>query len=137
MENVEKREIRELKRGDIYWARLPKLEDSKIQSGVRPVIITSNQQALRFSPVIQCVPITSHIKREDLPIHVVLENECLYKPSMALVEQEGLIDKNRLLEYVGSLSESDMLKIDIAIIMQRGIDINKLQRNMKQKVVYA
>lgn len=125
------KENKTLKRGDIYWARLPKLEDSKIQSGVRPVIITSNQQALKYSPVIQCVPITSSIKREDMPVHVVLENECLYKPSMALVEQEGLIDKNRLLEYVGSLSESDLFKIDVAIIAQRGIDIDKL---MKHKV---
>jgi mRNA-degrading endonuclease toxin of MazEF toxin-antitoxin module len=127
---MEKRENRELKRGDIYWAKLPKIEDSKIQSGVRPVIITSNQMALNYSPVIQCVPITSQIKKENLPVHVVLENECLFKPSMALVEQEGLIDKNRLLDYAGSLSDSDMLKIDIAIIMQRGININKIKNKL-------
>jgi mRNA interferase MazF len=121
----------EVRRGDIYWARLPELENSKIQSGVRPIIITSNKFAAEHSPVVQYIPVTTQLKRTDLPIHVVLEVDCL-KPSMALVEQEGLIDKYRLMERIGTLTKRDMMRIDMAILTQRGIDVYKLANNMKQ-----
>jgi len=124
-------ELKEIKRGDIIWANLPELKDSKIQSGVRPVIITANNFAAEHSPVIQYVPVTTQIKRTDLPIHVLLEADCLYKPSMALVEQEGCIDKKRLMEKIGTLSEKDMFNIDKAILVQRGIDVYAMIVNMK------
>lgn len=117
-----------LKRGEVYWAELPKLENSRIQTGKRPIIITSNRFATEHSPVIQYIPITTQLKRTDLPVHVTLDESFLLKPSMALVEQEGLIDKHRLMERIGTLSNFDMMRIDMAIIKQRGIDVNKLIR---------
>lgn len=121
----------ELKRGDVFWAKLPKLENSRIQAGVRPVIITSNEMALKHSPVIQYIPVTSEMKKTNLPVHVGLNNSFFPRPSMALVEQEGCIDKNRLMEKIGTLSENDMLKIDRAILTQRGINIYDMMRSMK------
>jgi len=121
----------ELKRGDVFWAKLPKLENSRIQAGVRPVIVTSNAMALKHSPVIQYIPITSEIKKTSLPVHVGLNNSFFPRPSMALVEQEGCIDKNRLMEKIGTLSEKDMLKIDRAILAQRGIDVFAMVKNTK------
>lgn len=120
-----------LKRGDVYWAKLPKLEDSRIQAGVRPVIVTSNAMALKHSPVIQYIPITSEIKKTSLPVHVGLNNSFFPRPSMALVEQEGCIDKNRLMQKIGTLSERDMLKIDRAILTQRGIDVFAMASSMR------
>jgi mRNA interferase MazF len=117
-----------IKRGEVYWADLPKLENSRIQTGKRPIIVTSNRFAAEYSPVIQYVPITTQLKRTDLPVHVTLDDKILFKPSMALVEQEGLIDKHRLMERIGKLSDFDMMRIDRAIIKQRGIDINQLTR---------
>ena len=123
-----------LKRGDVYWAKLPKLEDSRIQAGVRPVIITSNVMALKHSPVIQYIPITSEIKKTSLPVHVGLNNSFFPRPSMALVEQEGCIDKNRLMEKIGTLSDRDMLRIDRAILAQRGIDVFAMVKNTKHAI---
>ena len=120
-----------LKRGDVYWAKLPKLEDSRIQAGVRPVIVTSNAMALKHSPVIQYIPVTTEIKKTNLPVHVGLNNSFFPRPSMALVEQEGCIDKNRLMEKIGTLSEKDMLRIDRAILIQRGIDPRAMVRDMR------
>lgn len=120
-------------RGDIFYARIPELKNSHIQTGVRPVIITSNQMALKHSPVIQYIPITSKLNKNKIPVHVDLNTDFL-RPSVALVEQEGCIDKDRLLEKVGHLSEDDMFKIDMAILMQRGINPNELIRNMKQNI---
>jgi mRNA interferase MazF len=124
--------IMELKRGDVFWAKLPKLEDSRIQAGIRPVIITSNEMALKHSPVIQYIPVTTEMKKTNLPVHVELNSSFFPKQSMALVEQEGCIDKNRLMEKIGTLSEKEMFKIDRAILMQRGIDVFALVKNIKQ-----
>ena len=121
----------ELKRGDVFWAKLPKLEDSRIQAGVRPVIVTSNAMALKYSPVIQYIPVTTEIKKTNLPVHVGLNNSFFPRPSMALVEQEGCIDKNRLMEKIGTLSENEMFKIDRAILTQRGINIYDMIKGMK------
>jgi mRNA interferase MazF len=121
-----------LKRGDVYWASLPRLENSRIQAGVRPVIITSNEMALKHSPVIQYIPVTTELKKINLPVHVTLDSTFFLHPSMALVEQEGCIDKNRLMEKIGTLTEDDMLHIDMAIITQRGINIYDMIRNTKQ-----
>lgn len=114
-----------LNRGDIFYARLPELKGSHIQTGVRPVIIISNRMALKHSPVIQYIPITSKQSKAKLPVHVDLDTDFL-KPSVALVEQEGCIDKTRLLEKVGKLSKRDMMKIELAILKQHEIDIDEL-----------
>lgn len=125
--------IREIKRGDVYWAKLPKLEDgSNIQWGWRPVIITSNCYACQHSPVVQYIPITSKVNKCRLPVHVPLQSDIFLEPSVALVEQEGCIDKYRLKEYMGTISNFDLMKIDIATLKQRQIDINKLYDNIKQ-----
>lgn len=111
------------KKGDIYWAELPVLENSKIQAGWRPVVITSNKFAAEHSQVVQYMPLTTKIKRTDLPVHVVINPDFLPYESMVLAEQEGLIDKHRLKEKIGTLSDDDILRIDMAKIIQGGIDI--------------
>jgi mRNA interferase MazF len=120
-----------IRRADIYWAELPVIEGSQIQAGYRPVVITANKFATEHSPAFQYVPITTQIKRTDLPIHVVLSSGNLYKPSMALVEQVGLIDRHRLREYVGHLSVADMFKIDMAIIKQLDINVGELSNLLR------
>lgn len=118
------------KKGDIYWAELPRVENSRIQAGFRPVVITSNKFATEYSEVIQYMPITSNIKRTDLPVHVVINPEFMPKESMVLAEQEGIIDKHRLREKIGTLSDIDMMKIDMAKLVQGGIDILTIMNNM-------
>jgi mRNA interferase MazF len=111
------------KRGDVYMANLPKIENSHIQYGVRPVIITSNEPALNNAPVIQCIPVTSKVdSKSNIPVHVRLYNESFLRPSMALVELEGLVDKSRLIKKIGTLTEDEMFEIDMAIFMQRSMN---------------
>ena len=128
-----KRKLYQSKRGDIYWAELPVLENSKIQSGWRPVLVTSNKFATENAEVIQYMPLTTKIKREDLPVHVVIEPSFLPKKSMIMAEQEGLIDKYRLKEKIGTLSEYDMARIDAAKIIQGGINIYSVINILKMQ----
>lgn len=123
------------KKGDIYWAELPQLENSKIQAGYRPVVVTSNKFATEYSEVVQYMPLTTKIKRTDLPVHVVVTPSFLAKESMVLAEQEGIIDKHRLKEKIGTLSEDDIVKIDMAKIVQGGINISSVLKMCRVKQV--
>lgn len=124
--------VREIKRGDVYWAELPKLDGSSIQSGLRPVIIVSNDYACKYSPTIQYVPVTTRVKKCRLPVQIPLNSNIFPKRSVALVEQQGIIDKSMLREYIGYLPYSDLKHIDRAIMTQ--FDLVGVLFN--QKIIY-
>ena len=117
----------ELKRGEVYIADLPVKENSRIQGGKRPVVILSNDKNNQFCDFVHYVPLTSQMKRLDLPVHIEITSDFLYKPSMALCEQETREDKKDLLQYIdkrigciGKLSEYDMESISYGVAIQLG-----------------
>ena len=73
--------------GDIYTAELDADIDGSLQSGIRPVLIISNNKANEFSPVITIIPITSRLGKKKLPTHVYMTQCGLSRPSIALAEQ--------------------------------------------------
>ena len=125
-------EMRTVVKGEVYWANIPKVENSQIQSGVRPVIIMCNKMAGIYSPVVQYIPVTSKtekMKRKMLPTHILLRQTCPHKDSVALAEQLGCIDKHRLMEKICDLSDFDVYNIDIASGIQLGNrDYNRSNR---------
>lgn len=88
---------------DIWLADLPVLSESHVQSGIRPVIVASNDVANTYSPIITVIPLTTNLARVDIPTHTVLHSRFLRCPSMALCEQLMVIDKSRLLNRMGAL----------------------------------
>lgn len=119
-------------KGEVYWANIPTIENSQIQSGIRPVIIMCNKMAGIYSPVVQYIPVTSKtekMKRKMLPTHVLLIEQCPYMDSVALAEQLGCIDKNRLMGKICDLSDIDMINIDRAKDIQ--LDDRSYYRNTK------
>jgi mRNA interferase MazF len=101
--------LQDVRWGRIYYADLPKQENSSVQGGRRPVIAISNDRYNERSPVINIVPVTSSLKNMDFPTHIPVD--CLRLPSMALCEQPMSIDKNRLLYQMGSLAPAVMKQI--------------------------
>jgi mRNA interferase MazF len=91
-----------------------------MQYGIRPVIIFSNNMALKNSTVFQCIPVTTQIKREDLPVHAILESGGLQEVSMVLGEQLRSIDKKCLLEKIGTISQKDMETVENLVLIQLG-----------------
>lgn len=88
-----------IKKFDIWLADLPTVPESHVQSGIRPVIVVSNNTANKYSPLISVVPLTGMLKRADIPTHTVIHS--LGHVSMALCEQVMTIDKARLKERMG------------------------------------
>ena len=88
---------------DIWFADLPTTPGSHVQSGMRPVIVVSNDTANRYSPLVSIIPLTSALKRADIPTHTVIHSRFLRCPSMALCEQIMTIDKSRLMDRMGAV----------------------------------
>lgn len=111
-----------VKRGDIYYADLSPVVGSE-QGGVRPVLIVQNDVGNKYSPTVIAAAITSQQEKSRLPTHISVNgNSCgLSKDSVVLLEQVRTLDKQRLKERMGNLSQGDMNKIDKALTVSFGL----------------
>jgi mRNA interferase MazF len=111
-----------VKRGDIFYADLSPVVGSE-QGGIRPVIIVQNDVGNKYSPTVIVAAITSQINKAKLPTHVEISSEeyGLNKDSVVLLEQIRTLDKKRLKEKIGHMTESDMKKVDEALSISVGL----------------
>ena len=112
-----------IKRGDIYYADLSPVIGSE-QGGVRPVLIIQNDVGNKYSPTIIACAVTSRLTKAKLPTHIELkEGESgLKKESVALLEQLRTLDKRRLKEKIGVLSDEKMEDVTRALCISLAIN---------------
>lgn len=110
-----------IKRGDIFYADLDPVVGSE-QSGVRPVLILSNNLGNRNGPTVIVCAITSKTEKNNIPTHVHIDVAGRLQASFALLEQIRTVDCLRLREKVGELSGYEMSKIDQALSISVGLD---------------
>ena len=111
-----------IRRGDIFYADLSPVIGSE-QGGMRPVLIVQNDTGNRHSPTVIAAAITSQTGKARLPTHISLTaKSCgLSRDSVILLEQIRTIDKKRLRERMGKLSEEAMSLVDSAIAVSFGL----------------
>ena len=111
-----------VKKGDLFFADLSPVVGSE-QGGVRPVLVVQNDVGNNYSPTIIVAAVTSQTGKAQLPTHVELKatQGGLSKNSVVLLEQLRTIDKQRLKERIGSLSESQLPVVDEALGVSLGI----------------
>lgn len=110
------------KRGQIYIADLTDVKGSE-QGGYRPVLIIQNDIGNRYSPTVIVACITSRVKN-NMPTHAMLIDEFregLDKDSVILLEQIRTLDKRRLRKYIGTISSSEMDKVNEALKISVGL----------------
>ncbi len=107
-----------VKRGDIFYADLSPVIGSE-QGGIRPVIIMQNDIGNRYSPTVIVAAITSQINKAKLPTHVEISSEeyGLNRDSVVLLEQIRTLDKRRLKEKIGHMTDEDMKKVNNALLI--------------------
>ena len=111
------------RRGDIYLANLNPFKGCE-QGGTRPVLVLSNDIGNFFSPLITIAPITSHLKKLDLPTHVLLKDvRGLTTDSVVCLEQIKGIDKLRVLKYLGKISKEQMEEVEEAAMESLGMPL--------------
>jgi mRNA interferase MazF len=111
-----------VKRGDIYYADLSPVIGSE-QGGIRPVLIIQNDMGNKYSPTVIVAAITSQINKAKLPTHVEISSEeyGLNKDSVILLEQVRTIDKRRLKDKIGHISNALMEKVDSSLSISVGL----------------
>ena len=109
--------IKQYKRGNVHWVDFG-ITDGSEQGGVRPAVIIQNDIGNKYSPTLIVCPISSEIKKKELPTHVYLSEYKMYgltKPSQVITEQIRTIDKTKVGDHIGYIDETAMLKVNKAL----------------------
>ncbi len=104
-------------RGEIYWADYGVPFGSEAGFRRPVVIVQDNEFNVKELRTVIAVPLTTNLLLAEACANVFIEkSSCnLSKDSVAVVSQVGAIDKNRLLEKIGRLSDSDILEINAGL----------------------
>jgi len=110
-----------VKRGQIYYADLSPVKGSE-QGGYRPVLIIQNDVGNKYAPTVIAAVITSRHTKANLPTHIWLNEECgLPKESMVECEQVRTLDKSRLKDFMGAVSDEVMQEVDKGLKISFGL----------------
>lgn len=103
-------------RGEIYYADLNPVFGHE-QGGLRPVLILQNDQGNYYSPTVIVTVVTRRtFKKPTQPTHVMLDGiEGLPGQSQFQLETLRTVDKRRLRQRVGRLTDEQMEEIDTAL----------------------
>lgn len=109
-----------------YWyAHIPVDYGTNIQGGDRPVLVISNDEGNENSGTVIALPLTTHMKRLNLPCHVVVASPLKEaKRSTVLVEQIVTLDKRQLERKLGECPEEDAKKVQEALLDQLALSPN-------------
>jgi mRNA interferase MazF len=93
-------------RGDVILCDLNPVIGSE-QSGIRPVVILQSDRANTVSQHTIIAPFTTKIRQALLPSHVLVPQGIggLSQDSVILCEQIRVIDRSRVIKFIGHLEE--------------------------------
>lgn len=105
------------KRGDIWLANLNKEYKVGVQSGVKPVLIVSNDTGNTYSPSVIVVVITSRTKK-DIPTHTDIY---LRKWSTVMCEQMFTISKEDLITFERKATQEELERVNKCLKISLGV----------------
>lgn len=117
--------MKKVNRGDVFYADLGYGQGSE-QSGHRPVLVIQNDVGNRNSTTVIIAPITSVIRDNPLPTHVIFEDTSIFDyKSCILLEQIRVIDKGRLKMHLGKTNTKIMQEVNKAISISLALNDEK------------
>lgn len=113
---------RKIRRGDMFYTSLPCGLGSE-QGGRRPVLVVSNDVDNRFSHTVVVAVMTSRTESKvKMPTHCFVKRQQGLKcDSLVMLEQIRTLDKAYLDEYIGTLGEAVMRRVNRAIKISFGM----------------
>ena len=108
-------------RGDIHYIQDTKNSTGSEQRAGRPAVIVSNNAGNTYSPVVEVVFLTTKPKA-DLPTHVTIRGAV--KTSTVLCEQITSIAIERVGDYIGTVSDSEMDRINNALLISLDLPVH-------------
>jgi mRNA interferase MazF len=111
----------DIKRGEIYWVDWSPSRGSE-QSGLRPALVVQNDVGNKFSPTTIVSALTTAIEKPyPFLVKVTAKESGLPKDSTVNLAVILTIDKTRLKNKCGELSEAKMLEVNEAIKASLGL----------------
>lgn len=107
-------------RGEIYYTRLPYVENSSIQYGIRPVLIIQNNMGNKSGTNTIVVAFTSKLNKKKIKTHLEYKG-CLPRKSILQCEQIFTIPKKELFNYVGKADKNFMNEVCSAVKTSLGL----------------
>lgn len=107
-----------INRGDIWYVMNSYQTVGSEQRPGRPAVVVSNQKNNQYGDVVEMVFLTTAPKR-DLPTHVTIRSSG--RVSTALCEQISTVSMERLGNYCGHVSDSELAAIEGAMLVSLGI----------------
>lgn len=116
--------MRNIKRGDVYFVKLDHV-CPHTQFGRRPCLVVQNNLGNTFSSTLIVIPLTTKLKKMNLPVHVFTGTH-----EIALCECVLTISKYRLCNYIKTLDDDTMKLIDNALSISLGLkeEVNLLKK---------
>ena len=105
-----------MNKGDVYYANLGSTTGSE-QAGLRPVLIFQNITLFTHSRTVIIIPLTTSLRRAQIPGCILVRQGegGLPQDSVALCYQIRAIDKSRLQNRLGSLTDVKINEIENAL----------------------
>ncbi|MDD4570387.1 MAG: type II toxin-antitoxin system PemK/MazF family toxin [Tepidanaerobacteraceae bacterium] len=115
-------ETQKVKRGEIYYVDLGEGVGSEVKK-IRPCIIIQNDIGNKFSPTTIICPITHRRKNTKQPTQVILNRSLVNGnvDGVILAEQLRIIDKTRIIDSAGSLTDAGLIKLEQALRISIGV----------------
>lgn len=113
-----------INRGDVCLVNFnTRNKDGNVQIGYRPAVVVQNNVGNKFSPTTLVVPMTSRIRRHNLPTHVYVQagEGGIQSDSLVMAEQIMVIDKDQINRVIGSLSSSTLAHVESAMLISLGM----------------
>jgi len=103
--------------GEVYLMRFS--GSGSEQHGWRPGLVFQNNVGNSHSPNIIALPLTSSLKKQGQPTHVIIPSEGtgLRRNSMVLCENPERMSKDRIGQYITTLSDEDMGRVAAANVL--------------------
>jgi mRNA interferase MazF len=103
--------IAEIKRGDIWWVSLDPTQGSEIQK-TRPCVVLTNDTLNRLRKTVVVIPLSTAAKPHP---PITLGVTCDRKQVVAVIDQIRAVAKHRLINKLGTLSETDLESLSQAV----------------------